>query len=88
MNGRPATAYLDGSDIYPESSIVRRVRIARVNLALNPLNSTPVPRDIWRVGVRDATGAVAVTSEPGVEAVVLLAVPAGCHVGVDVGAVR
>lgn len=77
---------LDRSDVNPEASVVRLIHGVRVDLALNPLNRLAVEFDIFSVGIVQACSTVAVASEPLLVAIVLLAVPSGGDIGINVRA--
>lgn len=75
---------LDGGNIDPEAGIIGSIPAVRIYLGLDPLYSRLVPPDVLRVGVVEASGSIAVSGKPPVVSVVVLAVPAGSHVGVNV----
>lgn len=73
------------SNVNPEAGVIRRVHRVRVNLALDPVNSTSISLDIGRVGILDASLSVSVSREPGISAEEGLALGASGNVGVEVG---
>lgn len=93
---------LDGRDIDPEPSIVRPVLSITIDLLLDPLNrrlvrcwvsqcsntciSAPHTVDVCSVWIGQTRSSIAMTSEPPVVAIVVLAIPSGRNLGVKIGA--